>query len=209
MVAKLVFLVINAPELSIPVWFNGNLPTYLNWVGCQRVAQRIHLKIHIMLLILQFGNSILSKSGNQQPISCFCRFCSLRYRLLWNLYLSFYLLYFSLERRSVVLLWAYVSAQCLDYPLCKTKNCWPSIDAHFHNGVTHMSCSVSDGKAARTSYMSYCHNATLIWATMEDQQSGTLHWHSFPGWGRECVATVFAPNGSQYLIYGCLQPIAG
>jgi len=186
------------------VLFHAYLPTYLNWVG----FQRLHLKIHIILLIWQFDNRILLKSGIQQPISSVCMFYSLQYRSFWNPYFSFYILYFSLEMWSVVLLWADVSAQCLDYPICKINDRWCSIDAHFHNWVTHMSCTVLVEKAARTSYMNDCHHATLILATMQDQQSGTLHWCSFSGWGREHVASVFAPKDGQYLIYGCLQPIA-
>ena len=158
-----------------------------------------------MLLFLQFDNSILSKSGIQKPISWFCM---LRYRLLWNLYYSCYMLYFSLERQSVVLLSAHVSAQCLDYWICKTKNCWYSVDAHFHDGVMQMPGSVLDEKGTRTSYMNYCHNPTVILAKMQDQQLVTLYWRSFSGCGRKCVAGVFAWKGSQYLVYACLKQIA-
>jgi len=134
--------------------------------------------------------------------------CSLRYPKFWNLDSSFYILYFSLERWSAVLLWAHVFAQCLDNPIGKTKNCRRSLDAHFHDGVMYMSCAVSDEKAARTLYMNYSPNARLILAMMQDHQSVTFQWFAFSGWCTESVATVVAPKGGQYLLYGCLQPIA-
>jgi len=150
-----------------------------------------------MLLFLQFDNSILSKSGVKQPISSFCIFCSLRYQLFWNQYFSFDRLHFSLERQSVVLLWAHVSAQFVDYPICNTNNCWGSVDAHFHDGVTRMSGTDSVDKAARTSYMNYCHNTTLRLAMMQYQQSVMLHWRSLSACGRERNASVFAPKDGQ------------
>ena len=36
-VAKLAVWVVNTPELSIRVRFDANLPTRLDWAGCQRV----------------------------------------------------------------------------------------------------------------------------------------------------------------------------
>jgi len=42
-VAKLAVRVVNKPELPTRVRFRGKLPTRLNWAGCQRVAQRVHL----------------------------------------------------------------------------------------------------------------------------------------------------------------------
>jgi len=40
-VAKLAVRVINKPEQSSRVWFDGKLLTRLNWAGCQRVAQQV------------------------------------------------------------------------------------------------------------------------------------------------------------------------
>jgi len=37
----------------------------------------------------------------------------------------------------------------------------------------------------------------------------TLYWHSYSGCGWEHVAVIFAPDGCQYVIHGCLQPIGG
>ena len=50
----------NTPEPSTWEPFDRNLPTCLTWVGCEQVAQRVHLLIHIKLLVLQFENSIVS-----------------------------------------------------------------------------------------------------------------------------------------------------
>jgi hypothetical protein len=41
--AKLVVRVVNKPERSTQVQFNGKLPTHLNLVGCQQVTQWVHL----------------------------------------------------------------------------------------------------------------------------------------------------------------------
>jgi len=155
-----------------------------------------------------FDNSMLSKLRMQQPIISFWIVCSLWYRLFWNPCFSCNLQYFCLWWRLAVLLWAPISTRRLDYAICKTKIFWRGIDTHVHEGVTYMSCTVSVEKPAITSYMNYCNNATFTFARMQDQQSLTLHWCSSSGWGRECVAFVFAPTGGQYLIYRCFQPIA-
>ena len=88
-IAELVVGVVHSPKLTIRTRFNGNLLTHLKCAGCQQVAEWVHLKIHITLLFLQIDNSILLKLGIQQPMSSFCMFCSLRYRLLWNPCFSF------------------------------------------------------------------------------------------------------------------------
>jgi len=164
-----VVLVINTPELSARVLINGNFPTRLNEAGCQQVVQRVHLQIHIRLLLLQFDNSILLKSCIQQPLICVCMCCSLWYRLYLNPCFLFNLLYFCLYRQSIALLWGHVSAQCLDYPICETKDCWHCIDGYFRGGITYMSCTVSVEEATITSHINYCHNATLRLAKIQDQ----------------------------------------
>jgi hypothetical protein len=49
--------------------------------------------------------------------------CSVWYRLFSNPDLSIDILYLNVERRTVVLLCAHLSAQCLAYPMWKTKTC--------------------------------------------------------------------------------------
>jgi hypothetical protein len=112
--------------------------------------------------------------------------------------------YFCIETGSIVLLCAQRSPQCLDNLICKTENRWHSVDTHFHNGITHMSCSISYEMAASTSYLNNSNKATSTLANMQGQKSLTLHWHTFPGWGWDHVDIVFAPKGSQYRIYTCL-----
>jgi len=160
-----------------------------------------------MLLLLQFDNSMLPKSHLQLPISSFWVICSLPYRLFWNLRVPYYMYYFCLYRRSMGLLWAHMSGQCLEYPIHKTTNCWHSVDAQFHAGVMYMSCTVSIDKAAIPLYVNHFHKATQGLAKMENQISFTPDWCWFSRWGRERVAIVLTPKASQYVIYGCLKPI--
>jgi len=54
------------------------------------------------------------------------------------------------------------------------------------------------------------HNSHIVlWLTMmEGQQSLKLHWQSFSRWGEEHDVFSFSYNGSQYIVYDCLQPVA-
>jgi len=70
-----------------------------------------------------------------------------------------------------------------------------------------MSSTVLHEQASFTLDMIYWYNAKLKLLKMEDQKSMMLHWCSFSEWCREHDALVFAPEGSQNLIYGCLHPI--
>ena len=161
-----------------------------------------------MLLILLSNNRIWSKSLIQHPAITLSMLSGLWYQLFQNQCYPFCDLFFQLLRRSIVQLWAKLSARDLDYPIYKTNNGWHSIDVHFHDGVTKISCTVLAEKAASTLYMNHCHTVTLRLPKMQDQKLLRLHWHSISGWGRECAMVVFAPNGGQCLIDGCLQPIA-
>jgi len=69
-VAKLAVRVVNTPEPSTWVQFNGHFPTHLTWAGCQRV----HPQIQIKLWSLQFDNSVFSKSRIQRLLVCVCMF---------------------------------------------------------------------------------------------------------------------------------------
>jgi len=161
-----------------------------------------------MLLFLLFDNSFLSKPLIQHLVVSFCMFCSSSYRLFCNLCICFYILYFYLYRWSIALLWAPLSTQCLDYQICKNNKSWGSTDSHFLARVTEMSCTVLLEMAAITLYMNYCQDKPLRLGMMEDPKSLTLRWCSFSQWGREIVGFAFARKCRQYLILGCLQPIA-
>ena len=98
-------------------------------------------------------NTILLKVGIRQPIISFCMFCIQQYWSFWNPCFSYYMLYLWLYRHSIVLLWAHVSPQSLDYPICKTKYCWRSVEAHFQNGAGSVSLLFLALKAAITSFL--------------------------------------------------------
>jgi len=77
----------------------------------------------------------------------------------------------------------------------------------FHDGVTKILCTILAEKMAITSHMNLGHPATSRLTKMQDQKSLMLHWHSFSGWGRECVSLVFSTEGGQYFIYVDLWPV--
>jgi len=64
--------VANLPKQLISVWFDGKLATHLSWMGCQQITQWVHLYIHLMLLLLLFHISTISKSQIQHRITTFC-----------------------------------------------------------------------------------------------------------------------------------------
>jgi len=148
-----------------------------------------------MLLVLQFDNSIWSKWLIQHPVITIWMLFRLRYRLFWYQCLSFSVLYFALLGWSIVLLWAQISAWCLDYPIYKTKNSCQSIDADFQDGVMKISCTVLAEKAAIAWYVNYCHEVIQRLPKMQDKKLLRLHWHSYSACGRERATVGFAPKG--------------
>jgi len=90
----------------------------------------------------------------------------------------------------------------LDYPRCKTKNRWRSVDAHFQNGAGSVSLSLLHIKAAYTSFMNVCIQLPLRLPKVQDQKSLTRGWLSFSGWGRERFSLVFDYKGGQYIRKG-------
>ena len=195
-VGELVVRIVVSTEPSIQIRFYGCPLTRLIGAGSQFVFQRVNLSMHITLLFLLNDDSVLSKSLIQHPVITCSMICSVRYRLFSNLCFSFEIMYFCILRLSIVLLWAGISMRCLYYPIWKTDNCWCADDAHFHDGVKYMSCTVLPEQAAITVYMDYCHKASRSFPKMQDQKSLTLHGCSFSGWGREHVAYVEATKGS-------------
>jgi hypothetical protein len=90
----------------------------------------------------------------------------------------------------------------LDYPRCKSKNCWSSVDAHFQNGAGSVSLSLLHIKAAYTSFMNVCIQLPLRLPKVQDQKSLTCCWLSFSGWGWERFSLVFVYKGCQYIRKG-------
>ena len=90
----------------------------------------------------------------------------------------------------------------LDYPRCKTKNRWPSVDAHFQNGAGSVSLNLLRIKAADTSFMNVYIQSPLRLPKVQDQKSSTRRWLSFSGWGREQLLLIIDYNGGQYIRKG-------
>jgi hypothetical protein len=145
-IANVLIWVSDKPKPSIRVWFHGQLTIHLNCRDCQRVALRVYLEIDIRLLYWQCVNWILSKLRFQQPIMRFCRLCSLQNQLIWYLQFTFDILYFCLARQTIIQWCAQRSRWCLDYRVCKTENCWLSVDADSQDSAEV--CSVLFGLKA-------------------------------------------------------------
>jgi hypothetical protein len=90
----------------------------------------------------------------------------------------------------------------LDYPRCKTKNRWRSVDAHFLNRPESVSLSLLHIKAGYTSFMNVWIQLPLRLPKEQDQKSLTRRWLSFSGWGRERFSLVFDYKGGQYIRKG-------
>jgi len=90
----------------------------------------------------------------------------------------------------------------LDYPRCKTKNRWRSVDAHFQNRAGSVSLPLLHKKAAYTSFMNVWIQLPLRLPKEQDQKSLTRRWLSFSGWGRERFSLVFDYKGGQYIRKG-------
>jgi len=86
-----------------------------------------------------------------------------------------------------------------NYLTNKTKNRGLSFDADFQNRPGSISLSLLHTKVAYTSFMNLCNQLPLRLPKMQDQKLLTLHWLSFPGWGRERIFLVFDSNGRQYI----------
>jgi len=165
------------------------------------VEVRAHQLIHILLLFLQFDNSILSKLHNQQPIIHFSMFCSLRDWFIWNQSFSFDILYFCLLRWAISPLCARRSAQCLDYQVCKNNYHWYSVEAHFQEAAGSLSLWVLPLKAGNISLMDVCNQSELCLHKMQSKKLLTSHWRAFTDWHGDCVAVTSATKCCQYIAY--------
>jgi len=87
----------------------------------------------------------------------------------------------------------------LDYTRCETWNRWRSSDPHFQDGARSVSLLLLPIKVANISVMTICNKCPLRLPRMQDLKSLTLHWRSFPGWGREHFSTFFDHKGGQYI----------
>jgi len=96
----------------------------------------------------------------------------------------------------------------LGYPRCTAKNRWRSIEAHFQNGAVIVCFNLLPRKAASILVMDSSDHVTIQLLYLQVWKSLTLHWRSFPQWGREPDTIIFDLEGSQYFVYEWLQPIS-
>jgi len=89
-----------------------------------------------------------------------------------------------------------------EYPWCKAKHCWCTIDAHFQNGAGSVSISILLMNAAYTWFMNVCIKLPLSIPKMRDQKLLTHCGLSFSGWGWELVSLLFDYKGNQYIRNG-------
>jgi len=89
-----------------------------------------------------------------------------------------------------------------EWPWCKAKHCWCTIDAHFQNAAGSVSLSLLLINAAYSALMNVRIQLPLRLPKLQDQKSLTYCWLSFSGWGRERVSLVFDYKGGQYIRKG-------
>ena len=95
-----------------------------------------------------------------------------------------FLFLFCLHRQPIIRLWLFATCRTPYYPRYTTNNRWRSVDAHFQDGAGCISLSLLPIKAANNSFSTVCNVSHHILPKIHDQQSLTLHWRSFPRWGR-------------------------
>jgi len=88
-----------------------------------------------------------------------------------------------------------------DYPTYRTKNRWPSVDAHFQDVAVSVFLTLLPIKDTNTLIMCIHYQVTFLLPDLQDQKSLTLCWHSFSRWGRERVAFFFPYKGCQNFYY--------
>ena len=75
--------------------------------------------------------------------------------------------------RPISDLWMFGTNRHLDYPRCKTKHCWRSIDAHIQDRAGSLSLSFLHLEAASTSFMDNCNNCHWRYPRCKAKH----HWH--------------------------------
>jgi len=109
--------------------------------------------------------------------------------------------------------------QPFDCQMCKMKNCWCCIDAHFLDGATSVSCAIGTITLTNSFTLEWRDNAVLWLLNLKDWKSLTLHWHWFIRLGNDkqssYTRSLYATNrivviDVQYCVsnYCCLHPEA-
>jgi len=114
---------------------------------------------------------------------------------------------FSLEKLSEHSIYTRTDALRSDYPWCKVKNHWHSIDAHYHYGAGNVALFLFPVRAANTLIMHSNDQIASEWPDLQDQKSWKLSWRSYSEWARARVALCSAWTASQYPIPEWPQPI--
>jgi len=96
--------------------------------------------------------------------------------------------HFSLEKLSENRIYTMTNASRFDYQWWMDKNCWRSVDAHFHEGAWSMSLSFFPIEAANTLNIYRNDHIAFDLHYLQDQKSLTLHWRSISERGMECEA---------------------
>jgi hypothetical protein len=86
---------------------------------------------------------------------------------------------FCLWRQPILRCWLSATFRPPGYPRYVAKNCWRSIDAHFHDGAGSVSLFVLPIKAANTSFLARHNLSPCILSKIHYQQSWMLFWRSF------------------------------
>ena len=95
-------------------------------------------------------------------------------------------------------LWMSAIKRHLDYPRCKTKNCWSCIETQFYDGAGSVSLPLLPIKAANTSSINVGNQSPLRLPKMHNQQWLTLWWCCLRWCGRQPVSPHFDYEGGQY-----------
>jgi len=77
--------------------------------------------------------------------------------------------------------WMPATNQNINYPRCKAKNYWPSVDGHSHNGAVTVLLSLLRINAANTLVMYNSDHITVQIPHLQDNKLWTLHWRSVIG----------------------------
>jgi len=83
-------------------------------------------------------------------------------------------------------LWLRSVALPSDYPRCKTRNCWCSVDTHFWDGATSMSLTYFYSKPATNFSLDWCDYATLWLPNRSDEN----HWSSIDAHLRDILTVI-------------------
>jgi len=95
-----------------------------------------------------------------------------------------------------------------DYQWWKAKNCYCSVDAHFHEGAWCLPLTFSPIKVANTLIIYRNDHIAFELPDLQDKKSLTLCWHSISEWGRDRETRSFAYKARQSCISEYSQPIA-